>query len=130
MSELKATQFLPKTLSCDSEMIAVILTEVKEIKNEVSLLSGIVEGLSRGLANLTTPSQLKTADESGSKFPKIGKPETWNDATTKQGDIYYWTSDPDTVKIIHDLGSQAPQGYKIYPDRPGSANYFPPQRKL
>jgi hypothetical protein len=105
-----------------------------EIKKEIGLLGACVQGLSKGLANLTSqpnqlPNQLKPVDDSNLGFPKLGKPETWKESTTKQGDPYYWTSDPETVGKIRDMGINAPQGYKIYPDKPGSANYFPPTRK-
>ena len=103
-----------------------------EIKKEIGLLGACVQGLSKGLANLTSPpSQLKPVDDTNLGFPKIGKPETWQSATSKKtGETYYWTNDPATVKTVRELGINAPQGYKIYDDRPDTAQYFPPKKRV
>ena len=107
-----------------------VMKKLEAIQKEIGLQGGVVQGLSKGLANLTSPSQLKPVDDSNLGFPKHGKPESWQSATSKEtGDTYYWTSDPATVKIIAELGKQAPQGYKIYPDKPNIAYYFPPKKR-
>jgi len=107
-----------------------VMQKLGTIEKQVTLQAGVIQGLSKGLANLTTPSQLKPADDTNLGFPKIGKPETWQSATSKKtGETYYWTNDPVTVKTVRDLGVNAPQGYKIYDDRPDTAQYFPPRKR-
>ena len=107
-----------------------------EIKKEIGLLGACVQGLSKGLANLTSqpnqlPNQLKPVDNTNLGFPKLGKPESWQSATSKKtSETYYWTNDPATVKAVRELGINAPQGYKIYDDRPDTAQYFPPKPRL
>ena len=110
-----------------------IMQKLGTIEKQVTLQAGVIQGLSKGLANLTSQpnqsSQLKPADESDSKFPKIGKYEVWIEKTSKMGQQFFSTEDPETVKTISAMGKQAPQGYVIFPNSLHIANFFPPKRK-